>query len=284
MRSGGRSSLCRYSTHRSSGFSLGSRRRHLPQAGGGGRQGPTLEVVTEVVDSRPRLVALNIQPSRGENGMVRRGFSNSNIRGSSCGQWTMATGIPVLMQPEAHPSALAAQILLDRALQHAPATYSALLASGRLQQASHQLQALGQVPVVLLQFNEATHVVDEQHVSIQQGVLVVTAPEADGFTWTIANPLRDVVAALGGRYERGIYISRGMTTSPTGVLERAWYAPRDFWHAPLYAEHAAAHGHSWETHLQSLRACLEGYGATVTIVDARDNEPAPLEAVGLPAL
>ena len=57
-----------------------------------------------------------------------------------------------------------------------------------------------------------------------------------------------------------------------GELGRGYAGPFDFWHAPLYENY----GHTFESHVTLLTHVLTGFGAEVTVVDARNIEPAPV--------
>ena len=140
-----------------------------------------------------------------------------------------------------------------------------------------ELEALGTVPAKLMLFNDATHVVGQDYTPIHQGILVVTDAEGAQFTWGIANGLRGTVRACGGSYKKNVYISRGMQATPaygaeSGVLQREYAGPLEFWHVPLYEGFGQTH----ETLAEHLRSTLTGYGAEVTEVDARGAEPADL--------
>ena len=58
----------------------------------------------------------------------------------------------------------------------------------------------------------------------------------------------------------------------SGVLQREYAGPLEFWHVPLYEGFGQTH----ETLAEHLRSTLTGYGAEVTEVDAREVEPADL--------
>ena len=240
--------------------------------GEGGKGGSNTPGVIVLINDANRLVGFHITPARGENGHIRRGVQNASVRGSTCGEW-IETGIPILMREDVSLTTLAAQLFLDEVLRKATHTYAELTSNGRLQAAMNELQALGRVPVTLFMFNDASHVVDESYGHVNQGVLVITGAKAESFTWAIANLLRAVVTKLAGRYQKKLYISRGLGTGAGhDALLRTYSGPHEFWHAPLYE----GYGHTFKTLSDYLRSTLEALGASITEVDGRDTEVAEI--------
>ena len=239
------------------------------EGGKGGTQSPR---VTILINDANRLVGFHIIPARGENGQIRRGVQNASVRGATCGDW-IETGIPILLREDVSLTTSAARLFLDEVLRKATHTYAELTSNGRLQAAMHELQPLGRAPVTLFWFNDASHVVDENYGHVNQGVLVITGAKADSFTWAIANLLRAVVTKLAGKYQKKLYISRGLGTGAGNeALLRTYSGPHEFWHAPLYE----GYGHTFKTLSDYLRSTLEALGASITEVDGRDTEVAEI--------